>query len=282
MRMEVDKGFRFWLSALAESKRQDGVLHTTCGTPAYVAPEIISRKGYNGAKADIWSCGVILFVLLGGYLSFHDSNLMEMYRKIAKADYRCPHWFPMEVRGLLSKILDSNPNTRISITKIMENFWFRRGFNFKPMKTKTDIKEMVPLDTDAVFGSCENSSSAQPNPDLAKHTNLNAFDIISLSTGFDLPGLFVENDQKKGVQFTSMQPASAIISKLEDVARHVKLKVKKKQGGLLKLEGSKEGRKGALSIDAEIYEFASSFHLVEVKKSGGDNAGISKAIETRI
>ncbi|KAK9288806.1 hypothetical protein L1049_017271 [Liquidambar formosana] len=124
---------------------------------------------------------------------------------------------------------------------------------------------MVPLDTDAVFGSCENSSSAEPNPDLAKHTNLNAFDIISLSTGFDLSGLFVENDQKKEVQFTSMQPASAIISKVEDIARHLKLKVKK-EGGLLKLEGSKEGRKGALSIDAEIYEFASSFHLVEVKE----------------
>ncbi|KAK9288956.1 hypothetical protein L1049_017427 [Liquidambar formosana] len=114
----------FGLSALAECKRQDGLLHTTCGTPAYVAPEIISRKGYNGAKADIWSCGVILFVLLGGYLPFHDSNLMEIYRKIAKADYRCPHWFLVEVRGLLSKILDANPNTRISIAKIMENFWF--------------------------------------------------------------------------------------------------------------------------------------------------------------
>ncbi|KAK9283702.1 hypothetical protein L1049_011952 [Liquidambar formosana] len=97
----------FGLSALAESKRQDGLLHTTCGTPAYVAPEIISRKGYNGAKADIWSCGVILFVLLGGYLPFHDSNLMEMYRKIAKADYRCPHWFPVEPAStIISKLED--------------------------------------------------------------------------------------------------------------------------------------------------------------------------------
>ncbi|CAA3001120.1 CBL-interacting kinase 2-like [Olea europaea subsp. europaea] len=86
----------FGLSALAESKRQDGLLHTTCGTPAYVAPEVINRKGYEGAKADIWSCGVILFVLLAGYLPFHDSNLMEMYRKIGKAEFRCPSWFPQE------------------------------------------------------------------------------------------------------------------------------------------------------------------------------------------
>ncbi|KAK1298513.1 CBL-interacting protein kinase 5 [Acorus calamus] len=54
----------FGLSAFTELQRHDGLLHTTCGTPAYVAPEIINKKGYDGAKADIWSCGVILFVLM--------------------------------------------------------------------------------------------------------------------------------------------------------------------------------------------------------------------------
>lgn len=90
----------FGLSALFESKRQDGLLHTTCGTPAYVAPEVINKRGYDGEKADIWSCGVVLFVLLAGYLPFHDSNLMEMYKKISKGEFRCPQWFPPEVRKL--------------------------------------------------------------------------------------------------------------------------------------------------------------------------------------
>ncbi|CAN1811971.1 CBL-interacting serine/threonine-protein kinase 6 [Linum perenne] len=54
----------FGLSAFSEHLKQDGLLHTTCGTPAYVAPEVIKKKGYNGAKADLWSCGVILYVLL--------------------------------------------------------------------------------------------------------------------------------------------------------------------------------------------------------------------------
>ncbi|EHA8591152.1 putative CBL-interacting protein kinase 2 [Cocos nucifera] len=111
----------FGLSALAESKRQDGLLHAACGTPDYVAPEVINRKGYDGAKADIWSCGVILFVLVAGYLPFHDSNLMEMYRKIGKGEFKCPTWFSSDVRKLLYKIIDPNPITRISITKIMEN-----------------------------------------------------------------------------------------------------------------------------------------------------------------
>ncbi|KAH1064388.1 hypothetical protein J1N35_029375 [Gossypium stocksii] len=258
----------FGLSALAESKHQDGLLHTSCGTPAYVAPEVISRKGYGGAKADIWSCGVILYVMLAGYLPFHDSNLIAIYRKISKAEYKFPNWFSPEVTKLLSRILNPNPKARISIAKIMTNPWFRKGFNSKPIQSKVE-KVLVPADIDAAFSSETKSNAFEAKKDMAKVTNLNAFDIISLSSGFDLSGLFVENDAKKEVQFTSTHTFSAITSKLEDIAQNLKLKVKK-HGGLMKMEGSNGGRKGALAIDAEIFEFTPSFHLVELRKSSGD------------
>ncbi|CAL5351602.1 hypothetical protein CsSME_00039007 [Camellia sinensis var. sinensis] len=273
----------FGLSALCESKRQDGLLHTTCGTPAYVAPEVINRKGYDGSKADIWSCGVILYVLLAGNLPFHDSNLMEMYRKIGKAEFKCPNWFAPEVRRLLSKILDPNPNTRISIPKIMESYWFRRGFDLKPKRIETEVKEPVVLNTDAVFGPSEDiSTAAEAKQELAKPSNLNAFDIISFSAGFDLSGLFEESDRKKEVQFTSRQTAKTIISKLEEIAKRLKLKVMKKDGGLMKLEGAKEGRKGSLSMDAEIFEVTPTFHLVEVKKTSGDTLEYQKLIKKHL
>ncbi|MBA0596151.1 CBL-interacting protein kinase 18 [Gossypium raimondii] len=258
----------FGLSALAESKHQDGLLHTSCGTPAYVAPEVINRKGYDGAKADIWSCGVILYVMLAGYLPFHDSNLIAIYRKISKAEYKFPNWFSPEVTKLLSRILNPNPKARISIAKIMTNPWFRKGFNSKPIQSKVE-KVLVPADIDAAFSSETKSNAFEAKKDMAKVTNLNAFDIISLSSGFDLSGLFVENDEKKEVQFTSTHTFSAITSKLEDIAQNLKLKVKK-HGGLMKMEGSNGGRKGALAIDAEIFEFTPSFHLVELRKSCGD------------
>ncbi|KAL3524044.1 hypothetical protein ACH5RR_016878 [Cinchona calisaya] len=274
----------FGLSALAESKRQDGLLHTTCGTPAYVAPEVISRKGYDGAKADIWSCGVILFVLLAGYLPFHDSNLMEMYRKIGKAEYKCPNWFPPEVRKLLSRILDPNPYTRISVAKIMDNPWFRKGMDCTHLRTSVEDKEKVTLNADTLFDPKQSCSGPSTDTKLkvTKPCNFNAFDIISLSTGFDLSGLFVRNDQKEEVQFISKNSAPSIITKIEDIAKCLRLKVMKKEGGVLKLEGLNECRNGTLSIDIEIFEITSSFHLVEVRKSSGDPLDYLKMLKQNL
>ncbi|XP_021713660.1 CBL-interacting protein kinase 2-like [Chenopodium quinoa] len=247
----------FGLSALADSRQQDGLLHTMCGTPAYVAPEVINRRGYDGAKADIWSCGVILYVLLAGHLPFQDTNLIEMYKKITRADYRCPNWFPPEVRRLLLKILDPNPNTRITISKIMENSWFKKGLGTRPAKLpKLEIKE-TKLPEVKTFS------------EFSRPSNLNAFDIISLSSGLDLSGLFVGDDRRDDVRFTSLQPASAIVSKLEEVAANMKLKVTKKDGGFLKLVGSK-GRKEEVGIDMDIFEVTPSFHVVEMKRSNGN------------
>ncbi|GAV58639.1 Pkinase domain-containing protein/NAF domain-containing protein [Cephalotus follicularis] len=270
----------FGLSALAESKRHDGLLHTTCGTPAYVAPEVINRKGYDGAKADIWSCGVVLFVLLAGYLPFHDSNLMELYRKIGKAEFKCPNWFPSEVRRLLSKILDPNPNTRISMAKIKDSSWFRKRLKSKQKITETEDKDGDSPDTDA-SGPCS-TSSIEAEQELVQLSNLNAFDIISLSAGFDLSGLFEDNSRKRESRFASRQPASVIVSKLVEIAKRLRLNAKKEDGGFLKFEGAKEGRKGILSIDAEIFELAKSFYMVEMRKSNGDTLEYQKILKEDI
>lgn len=267
----------FGLSALVDSKRQDGLLHTTCGTPAYAAPEVISRKGYDGAKADIWSCGVILYVLLAGYLPFRDSNLMEMYRKIGKSEFKCPHWFPPEVRRLLSRILDPNPVRRISIEKIMEHPWFKKNFDGKQTKTVTEGEDMTAIVVNNGFLANNNSNiQEEEKKDTLKPTNMNAFDIISLSAGFDLSGLFVDPSQKREARFTSWLPATAIISKLEEVAKRLRLNLHKKKNGIMKIEGLKGGRKGFLSIEAEIFEFTPSFHLVEMKKTNGDTLEYQK------
>ncbi|CAI0475925.1 unnamed protein product [Linum tenue] len=133
----------FGLSAVADQIRQDGLFHTFCGTPAYVAPEVLARRGYDAAKVDIWSCGVILFVLMAGYLPFHDQNIMLMYKKIYKGEFRCPKWFSPELSKLLTKLLDTNPATRITIQEVMENRWFKRGFKHIKFYIEDDRKLMM-------------------------------------------------------------------------------------------------------------------------------------------
>ncbi|CAK8542167.1 unnamed protein product [Lathyrus sativus] len=269
----------FGLSALSESKRQDGLLHTTCGTPAYVAPEVINRKGYDGSKADLWSCGVILFVLLAGSLPFQDQNLMEMYRKISEGEFKFPKWFALEVRQLLSKILDPNPKTRISMAKIMESSWFKKGLE-KPVVIETENHELATQPADGVFEVSENGSGSitETKQQVKPCNNLNAFDIISFSSGFDLSGLFEDTILEKEMRFLSNKPASIIISKLEEICKCLCLKVKKKDGVLLKLEG----RKGTLNIDVEIFEITPHFHLVELKKSDGDTSEYQKLLQQEI
>ncbi|PON87298.1 Calcium/calmodulin-dependent/calcium-dependent protein kinase [Trema orientale] len=270
----------FGLSALWDSKRHDGLLHTTCGTPAYVAPEVINKRGYDGAKADIWSCGVVLFVLMAGFLPFNDLNQTELCRKITRGQFRCPQWFPQEVRKLLSRILDTNPSTRITIAELMENSWFKKGFKrVEALPNKDDIDNSLVNDTNIFFSGldCEESLEMKSNSGCettmsppVKPAFFNAFDIISLSPGLDLSSLFEKDrKQRSSSRFTTTKPASAIVSKFEEIAETERLKLIRKDG-TVKLQGSRKGRKGPLALEAEIFEVTPAFHVVELKKTSGD------------
>lgn len=184
----------FGLAAVKEQIRPDdgGLLHTLCGTPAYVAPEILAKKGYDGAKVDIWSCGVILYVLAAGFLPFSDTNLMNLYRKIYQGEFRCPRWMSPELRKLLSRLLDTNPASRITIDEIRNDPWFKKGYK----EIKFSFKERE----DGDVGGSDNIESSR---------FLNAFDLIAFSPGFSLSGLFMEperGDETSRESFLTAEP----------------------------------------------------------------------------
>ncbi|XP_030949667.1 CBL-interacting serine/threonine-protein kinase 5-like [Quercus lobata] len=264
----------FGLSALPEQLWNDGLLHTRCGTPAYVAPEVLRKKGYDGAKADIWSCGVILFVLLAGYLPFQAENVMKMYRKVFKAEYDFPQWFSTDAKRLISELLVSDPEKRISIPGIMQNPWFQKGFS-KPIAISIPepVGETNDKDDDKIIEEMELEKTTSSSPPF-----YNAFEFISsMSSGFDLSSLF-EKKRKSGSMFTSKCSAAAIVAKLEAVAKRLNFSVGVKEFKV-KMQGKMEGRKGKLAVTAEVFEVAPEVAVVEFSKSAGDTLEYKKFCE---
>ncbi|KAI9198696.1 hypothetical protein LWI28_020728 [Acer negundo] len=271
----------FGLSALPQQVREDGLLHTTCGTPNYVAPEVINNKGYDGAKADLWSCGVILFVLMAGYLPFEESNLMALYKKIFKADFKSPPWFSSSAKKLITRILDPNPLTRITIAEVIENEWFKKGY--KP--PKFDQPDINLVDVDAIFNESVDSRNLvverREEGTVAQGpvapVTMNAFELISTSQGLNLGSLFEKQMGlvQRETRFTSKCSANEIISKIEATAMPLGFDVKK-NNFKMKLQGEKMGRKGHLSVATEIFQVAPSLFMVELRKSGGDTLEFHK------
>lgn len=215
----------FGLSALTDQIRPDGLLHTLCGTPAYVAPEILLKKGYDGAKVDIWSCGIILFVLNSGYLPFNDPNLMGMYKKICKGEFRVPKYTSPGLKQLLTCMLDTNPQTRITIEEIITHPWFKVGY-----KHVTFHHEYFELKDDE-----DDDDDVDDELDNGNLKEMNAFDIISFSSGYKLSGLFDEGED--GERFLSTESPEKIVATVVAVAEGEGLTVVMRKKWCVKVVG---------------------------------------------
>lgn len=116
---------------------KSGLLHSqpksTVGTPAYIAPEVLSRKEYDGKIADVWSCGVTLYVMLVGGYPFEDPEDPKNFRKtigrIMGVQYSIPDYVRVsaDCKHLLSRIFVSNPSKRITIPEIRKHPWFLKN-----------------------------------------------------------------------------------------------------------------------------------------------------------
>ncbi|KAG6291657.1 Protein kinase [Claviceps aff. purpurea] len=99
-------------------------LKTSCGSPNYAAPEVIGGKLYAGPEVDVWSCGIILYVLLVGRLPFDDEHIPSLFAKIARGTYSIPPWMSSGAENLIKKMLVVNPVQRVTIEEIRQDPWF--------------------------------------------------------------------------------------------------------------------------------------------------------------
>ncbi|KRZ74435.1 5'-AMP-activated protein kinase catalytic subunit alpha-2 [Trichinella papuae] len=104
---------------------KDGkLLKTSCGSLNYAAPELLNGRFYAGPEVDIWSCGIVLYVLLSGKLPFEDDREIVLYRKINSGVYAIPNSFSNSVTSLIYKILQVHPMRRATAKTIMAHPWF--------------------------------------------------------------------------------------------------------------------------------------------------------------
>lgn len=136
---------------------------STVGTPAYIAPEVLQRKEYNGQTADVWSCGVTLYVMLVGAYPFEDPNDPRNFRKTIQRIMNVKYSFPPTSRispeclDLISKIFLANPAQRMTIADIKRHPWFLRnlpaelateqqsGLAHLPKQSVEEIRRLIQL-----------------------------------------------------------------------------------------------------------------------------------------
>ncbi|MBA0810057.1 hypothetical protein Gohar_002079 [Gossypium harknessii] len=260
----------FGLSALPE--QGVSLLRTTCGTPNYVAPEVLSHKGYDGAVADVWSCGVILYVLMAGYLPFDELDLTTLYSKIERADFSCPSWFPVGAKSLIHRILDPNPQTRITIEQIRSDEWFNKGYVPVRLLEYEDINldEVNAVFDDPEVDKEERGNEPSGNEDMGP-LSLNAFDLIILSQGLNLATLFDrgKDNMKYQTRFVSQKPARVVLSTMEVVAQSMGYKTHIRNYKM-RVEGPSANKNSHLSVILEVFEVAPTFLMVDMEKAAGD------------
>lgn len=269
----------FGLSALYDQSNLDetdqsraALLHTTCGTPNYVAPEVLADKGYDGRAADVWSIGVILYVLLAGFLPFDEPTMSALFRKIQKAEFSYPSWFSEPVRSILDRILVSDPETRATLKDLQTDPWVLAGGD-QP-KTHAEAKESAietsQAQVDAAIEEGVEESGEEP---MAKGPKtMNAFELINMCGGTTLNRILKtteENKVKKQTHFVSPFPAAQIMDRIETLLgdKGCEINSSREQN---KIKAITMTPKGAVGIIIQVYVMADALHFVEMRRGKGD------------
>jgi len=129
-------------------------LRTSCGSPNYAAPEVISGKLYAGPEVDIWSCGVILYALLCGTLPFDDEHVPTLFRKIKSGIFPIPEYLNKPVVSLLCQTLQVDPLKRATVEEIKKHDWFQKDLPAYLFPSPVELDSSV-IDTGAVSEVCE-------------------------------------------------------------------------------------------------------------------------------
>ncbi|KAG9083342.1 serine/threonine-protein kinase KIN2 [Ceratobasidium sp. 370] len=107
-------------------------LSTFCGSLYFAAPELLNAKVYTGPEVDVWSFGVVLYVLVCGKVPFDDQSMPALHAKIKRGLFDSPMWLSQECKHILSRMLVTNPQQRATLTEVLSHPWMIRSFGGPP------------------------------------------------------------------------------------------------------------------------------------------------------
>jgi len=145
----------FGLSSYYNTKSE--MLSSACGSPSYAPPEMLSGKKYNAVPIDIWSCGIVLYAMICGYLPFDDPDQDILFKKIKEGKFKLPTHLSENAKDLIKHILVVDPKKRYTIDQIKKHKWFKLCLNNETYRNKKSLYEglllnkyVVPLDEEII------------------------------------------------------------------------------------------------------------------------------------
>lgn len=300
----------FGLSAIQEFRLERGGIsstrrrmHSVVGTSGYQAPEVISPTsfaGYTGETADVWSCGVILFVMMAGFEPFSnvdesqgEPTLLQMYDRMVKQEYQCPTYFSPQAQELIAGILQPNVRARITTDEIYGLDWFQTSYvppEFDQVQhvraDRRAIEEAVMQQQpawdgeggDVVPGAMEEDQfGTQQAPSPLR--SFNAFDLLAQMTPVDhalaphFSRLGRDVRIKDETRFSSQLPVAQIVQQVRDAAETLDFVVRTGRPGSFDMvmeERVKHIDREPLAAVAQMFEVLPGLSMVVVQKLRGD------------
>ena len=148
--LELDNTIKLCDFGVSKQIKKGQLLTDSCGTPAFIAPEILKEKPYDPYLTDIWSSGVVLYIIVSGFFPFRGINETELRKNILGGNYPKLKDLSDDLKDLISKMLEINPDKRISLDEILKHPWLKEdkiinnnGFNNKNINIFTEAEKLI-------------------------------------------------------------------------------------------------------------------------------------------